>query len=163
VRLRRPLVFFVVPTCWETSFSSRRYSTYIFLPFSFLDHHADHLAHQMHGYYSMSASLMPSKNFSSSFRSIGSLLLIGRHSTSLRSARLQTGRLLSQFVIFFRPTCLLFDLFIALRLRHDLSKVAAPPPRSRACETGVSLGPHRPGSRPSPTSGSGLPEDPPTC
>jgi hypothetical protein len=33
--------------------------------------------------------------FSSSFRSIGSLLPIGRHSTSLRSARLQTGRLLS--------------------------------------------------------------------
>jgi hypothetical protein len=33
--------------------------------------------------------------FSSSFRSIGSLLPICRHSTSLRSARLQTGRLLS--------------------------------------------------------------------
>jgi hypothetical protein len=32
-----------------------------------------------------------------------------------------------------------------------------------ACETWVPLGPHRPGSRPSPTSGSGLPEDPPTC
>jgi hypothetical protein len=37
--------------------------------------------------------------FSSSFRSIGSLL-IGRHSTSLRSARLQTGRLLSWFFFF---------------------------------------------------------------
>jgi hypothetical protein len=32
--------------------------------------------------------------FSSSFRSIGSLLPIGRHSTSLHSAKLQTGRLL---------------------------------------------------------------------
>jgi hypothetical protein len=39
--------------------------------------------------------------FSSSFRSIGSLLPIGRHSTCLRSARLQTGRLLSWFVLFF--------------------------------------------------------------
>jgi hypothetical protein len=28
VRLRRPLVFLAVPTCWETRFSSRRYSTY---------------------------------------------------------------------------------------------------------------------------------------
>jgi hypothetical protein len=55
----------------------------------------------MLGYYSMSASLMPSEIFSSSFRSIGSLLPIGCHSTSLRSARLQTGRLLSRFVLFF--------------------------------------------------------------
>jgi hypothetical protein len=31
------------------------------------------------------------------------------------------------------------------------------------CETWVPLGPHRPGSRPSPTSGFGLLEDPPTC
>jgi hypothetical protein len=36
--------------------------------------------------------------FSSLFRSIGRLLPIGCHSTSLRSARLQTGRLLSRFV-----------------------------------------------------------------
>jgi hypothetical protein len=49
----------------------------------------------MLGYYYMSTTLMPSEFFSSSFRSIGSLLPIGRHSTSLRSARLQTGRLLS--------------------------------------------------------------------
>jgi hypothetical protein len=33
----------------------------------------------------------------------------------------------------------------------------------KTCETWVSLVPHRPGSRPSPTSGSGLLEDPPTC
>jgi hypothetical protein len=46
---------------------------------------------------------------------------------------------------------MLFDLSIALRLRHDLSKVAAPTPRSGACETWVPLGPHRPGSRTSPT------------
>jgi hypothetical protein len=32
---------------------------------------------------------------------------------------------------------MLFDLSIALRLRHDLSKVAAPTPRSGACETWV--------------------------
>jgi hypothetical protein len=31
------------------------------------------------------------------------------------------------------------------------------------CETWVPLGPHRPGSWPSPTSGSDLLEDPPTC
>jgi hypothetical protein len=43
------------------------------------------------------------------------------------------------------------------------SKVVAPTPRSGACETWVSLGPHRPGSWSSPTSGSGLLEDPPTC
>jgi hypothetical protein len=58
---------------------------------------------------------------------------------------------------------MLFDLSIALRLRHDLSKVAAPTPRSGACETWVPLGPHRPGSWPSLTSGSGLLEDLPTC
>jgi hypothetical protein len=38
--------------------------------------------------------------FSSSFRSIGSLLPIGRHSTSLHSARLKTGRLQSWLVLF---------------------------------------------------------------
>jgi hypothetical protein len=57
---------------------------------------------------------------------------------------------------------MLFDLSIALRLRHDLSKVAVPTRRSGAYETWVPLGPHRPGSRPSPTSGSGLLEDLPT-
>jgi hypothetical protein len=58
---------------------------------------------------------------------------------------------------------MLFDLSIALRLRHDLSKVAEHTPRSGACETWVPLGSHRPDSRPSPTSGSGLLEDLPTC
>jgi hypothetical protein len=58
---------------------------------------------------------------------------------------------------------MLFDLSIALRLRHDVSKVAAPTPHSGACETWVPLRPHRPGSQPSPTSGSDLPEDPLTC
>jgi hypothetical protein len=58
---------------------------------------------------------------------------------------------------------MLFDLSIALRLRHDLSKVVVPTPRSGACEKWVPLGPHQPGSRPSPTSGSGLLEDLPTC
>jgi hypothetical protein len=42
-------------------------------------------------YYSMSASVMASEMFSSSIQSIGSLLPIGRHSTSLQSARLQIG------------------------------------------------------------------------
>jgi hypothetical protein len=35
--------------------------------------------------------------------------------------------------------------------------------RETKCETWVPLGPHRQGSRSSPTSGSGLLEDPPTC
>jgi hypothetical protein len=60
----------------------------------------------------------------------------------------------------FGPTCMLFDLLI--RLRHDLSKVAAHTPRSGACETWVPLGPQQLGSRSSPTSGSGLLEDLPT-
>jgi hypothetical protein len=57
---------------------------------------------------------------------------------------------------------MLFDLSIALQLRYDLSKVVAPTPRSGACETRVPLCPHRPGSRPSLRSGSGLLEDQPT-
>jgi hypothetical protein len=103
--------------------------------------------------------------FSSSFRPIGSPLPIGRHSTSLHSAKISNrsaARLTCSF-FFFEPTCMLFDLSIALRLRHDLSKVATPTPRSGACETWVPLGPHRPGSRSPPTSGSGPPEDPSTC
>jgi hypothetical protein len=57
---------------------------------------------------------------------------------------------------------MLVDLLIAPQLRHDISKVVVPTPRSGACETRVPLGPHRPGSQPSPTSGSSLSEDPPT-
>jgi hypothetical protein len=64
---------------------------------------------------------------------------------------------------------MLFDLSIALRLCHDLSKVVAPTPRSGAYETWVPLGPHRLGLRPSLSSRSSLNdggpivEDPPTC
>jgi hypothetical protein len=36
----------------------------------------------------------------------------------------------------FGPTCMLFDLSIALRLRHDLCKVAAHIPRSRLVRHG---------------------------
>jgi hypothetical protein len=84
VRPRCPLIFLVVPTGWETFFSSRRYSTYS-LPFLFWIIISDILPTTMLGYYSKSASLIPSEIFSSSFWSIGSLLPIGRHSTSLRS------------------------------------------------------------------------------
>jgi hypothetical protein len=62
--------------------------------FFFLDHHTGHPARHDAQILLMSASSMPSEFFSLSFRSIGSLLPIGRHSTSLRSARQQTGRLL---------------------------------------------------------------------
>jgi hypothetical protein len=56
----------------------------LFLLFPFLDHHTDHPARHDARILLMSASTMPSEIFSSSFRSIGSLLPIGRHSTSLR-------------------------------------------------------------------------------
>jgi hypothetical protein len=51
---------------------------------SFLDHHTVHPARHDARILLTSASLMPSEIFSSSFRSIGSLLPIGRHSTSLQ-------------------------------------------------------------------------------
>jgi hypothetical protein len=38
---------------------------------------------------------------------------------------------------------MLFDLSIALRLRHDLSKVAAPTPRLGACETRLTAVPDK--------------------
>ena len=63
---------------------------------------------------------------------------------------------------FLGTSCMLFDLSIASRLRHVSLVVATPTHRSGACETWVPLGPHQPGSRPSPTSGSGPSEDLPT-
>jgi membrane protein required for beta-lactamase induction len=85
----------------------------------------------MLGYYSMSASSMPSKFFlvvsiywkPASYRSSLDLSSFGM--TTNRSAAM-----LNFFLFLFGPTCMLFDLSIALRLRHDLSKVAAPTPRS---------------------------------
>jgi hypothetical protein len=62
VRLRCPLVFLVVPTCWETFFSSRRYSIYFFSS-SFLDHHTGHPARHDARILLMSASSMPSEFF----------------------------------------------------------------------------------------------------
>jgi hypothetical protein len=83
VRLRRPLVFphhtdllgnpFLITPLLD-----------LFSLLSFWNIMPAILPAMMLGYYSMSASLMPSEIFSSSFRSIGSLLLIGRQSTSLR-------------------------------------------------------------------------------
>jgi hypothetical protein len=164
VRLRNPLVFLVVPTCWELCFSIM---SILDLPFSslyFLDHHTGHPAHHDAWILLYECILDAVWIFSSSFRSIGSLLPMGCQSTSFRLARLQTGQMLSRFILFsFVPTCMLFDLSTALRLCHDLSKVVASAPRSGACETWVPLGPHRPGSRSSLTSRSDLPEDPLTC
>jgi hypothetical protein len=47
--------------------------------------------------------------------------------------------------------------------RRDFISATLPTRRSGACETWVPMGPHRPGSQPSPTGGPDLPEDPPTC
>jgi hypothetical protein len=63
VRLRYPLVFLVVSTCWETCFSSRRYLTYFFFSSSFLDHHTGHPACHDARILLMSASSMPSEFF----------------------------------------------------------------------------------------------------
>jgi hypothetical protein len=52
VRLRRPLVFLVVLTCWEICFSSRRYSTYFFFSSSFWIIIPAILPAMMLGYYS---------------------------------------------------------------------------------------------------------------
>jgi hypothetical protein len=122
---------------------------------SFLDHHTGHPTRHDARMLLMSASPMPLIFFivvsiywkSASYRS--SLDLCSFDKTTNRSA----AKLIC-FSFFFGPTCTLFDLSIALRLRHDLSKVVAHTPRLRACETWVPLGSHRPGSRPSPTSGS---------
>jgi hypothetical protein len=56
-----PIVFLVISTCWETRFSSHRYSTYFFLLFWIII--LAILPVKMLGYYSMSASLMPSDFF----------------------------------------------------------------------------------------------------
>jgi hypothetical protein len=120
----------------------------------FLDHHTGHPTRHDARIPLYACIFDALRIFSSPFRSIGSLLPIGHHSTSLRSAIPKTSRLPSRFV-FFGLMCMLFDLPIALRLHHDLSKVDVPTPHSGACESWVPLGPHRPGSRPSPTSGSG--------
>jgi hypothetical protein len=64
VRLRRPLVFFIVPTCWKIRFRSRRYSIYyVFFFSSFLDHHTGHPARHDAQILLMSASSMPSEFF----------------------------------------------------------------------------------------------------
>jgi hypothetical protein len=68
---------------------------------SFLDHHTGHHACHDARILLYECILDALRIFSSLFRSIGSLLPIDRHSISLRSARLQTGRLLSWFVLFF--------------------------------------------------------------
>jgi hypothetical protein len=134
-----------------------------FFSFSFLDHHTSHPARYDARILLMSASSMPSEFFTivSIYRKHASY----RSSLDLPSFGKTTHRSAATLICFslFGPTCMLFDLSIALQLRHDLSKHAAPTPRSGVCETWVPLGPHRPGSRPSPTSGSGLLKDPPTC
>jgi hypothetical protein len=162
VRLRRTLV---LPRHTDLLGNPFLVTSLLDLLFSllFLDHHTGHPTRHDARILLMSASSMPSEFFivvsiywrPASYRSSLDLSSLGK--TSNRSA----AKLTCSFS--FGPTCMLFDPSIALRLRHDLSKVAAPTPRSGACETWVLLGPHRPGSRLSLTSGSGLPEDSPTC
>jgi hypothetical protein len=63
VHLRRPLVFLVVPTYWETCFSSHRYLIYFFFLSLFLDHHTCHPARHDARILLMSASSMPYEFF----------------------------------------------------------------------------------------------------
>jgi hypothetical protein len=95
--LRCPLVLFIVSTCWETCFSSSHYSTFFFL--LFLDqhtgHHARHDARILLWVHPWCLLI-----FSSSFRSIGSLLPIGHRSTSLCSAK-TTNRLAAKLIYSF--------------------------------------------------------------
>jgi hypothetical protein len=60
-------VFLVVPTCWETRFSSHRYSTYFFFSSSFLDHHTGHPSRHDVWILLMSASSLPSEFFNRRF------------------------------------------------------------------------------------------------
>jgi hypothetical protein len=130
--------------------------------FSFLDRQTSHAACFNARDYSMIA-FFDALLFSSSLRPIGNLVS-NRSALDLATLGiLQTGQLLSWLLFFsFGLMCMLFDLSMASRLCHDPLKVVAPTHRSGACETWVPLGPHRPGSRPSPTSGSGPSEDSPT-
>jgi hypothetical protein len=136
-----PSCFFIVSTCWVICFPSHRYSTYFFLLFWIIIPAI--LYAMMLGYYSISASSMPSSFFivvsiywkPTSYSSSLDLLSFGK--TTNRSAT----KLICSFFSF-GPTCMLFDLSIALRLRQDLSKVATPTPRFGACETWVPLGLH---------------------
>jgi hypothetical protein len=63
VRLRRPLVFFVVSTYWETCFSSRHYSTYFFFSSSSWIIMSAILPAMMLGYYSWVHLRCPLKFF----------------------------------------------------------------------------------------------------
>jgi hypothetical protein len=149
----------------EKSVSQHVVTRPTFSSFSFLDHHTVHLARH-------DAWILLYECIFDALWIFYIVILIYWKSASYRSSldfstidkitNRSAAKLTCPFFLFW-PTCMLFDLFIALRLRHDLSKVVAPTPRSGACETWVPLDPHRPGSRPSLTSGSGLPEDPTTC
>jgi hypothetical protein len=61
----------------------------------FLDYHTGHPARHDARILLYECIFDALRIFSSSFRTIGSLLPIGHHLTSLRSARLRLGRLLS--------------------------------------------------------------------
>jgi hypothetical protein len=88
-RLRRPLVFFVVLTCWEKCFSSSHYSTYLFFLFWIIIPAI--FPATMLGYYSMIASLRPSEFFivvsiywkSTSYRSSLDLSSLGKTANKL--------------------------------------------------------------------------------
>jgi hypothetical protein len=162
VRLRRPLVFFIVPTCWEICFSSLRCSIYfcflslfwIIIPAILPPRWWDttlwvHLRCPLDFFIVISIYWK-----SASYRSSLDLPSFGK--TTDRSAA--------------KLTCSFFFWTDVHAIRHvdgfktsSWPSLDAPTNRSGACETWVPLGPHRPGPRPSPTSGSGLLEDQPTC
>jgi hypothetical protein len=99
-RLWRPLVFFIVSTCWETYFSLCRYSTYFFLSFFFGSSYRPSGPPRCSDTTLWVCHWCP-LNFFIVVSIYWKSTPIGRHLTSLRSARLQTGRLLSWFLSLF--------------------------------------------------------------
>jgi hypothetical protein len=157
-RLQCPLVFFVMPTYWETCFTSSRYSTYFFSFFFGSSYRPScpprcsdttlwvHPWRPLYFFivvsiYWKSASYMSSLDLTAFSKTTNRLAAKMICSFLLNQcARYSTSWWLQDFVMTPSSRCAYTSL--------------------GACETWVRLGPYWPGSWPSLTSGSSLPEDP---